>query len=71
MANQNNSHQEEVLTEEQAAAQYSEQVQIRRQKLADLKARGQDPFEKTSYPVTAHAAQIVQQFELFMSNFIT
>lgn len=63
MANQNNSHQEEVLTEEQAAAQYSEQVQIRRQKLADLKARGQDPFEKTSYPVTAHAAQIVQQFE--------
>ena len=34
----------------------SEQVQVRRQKLADLQAAGHDPFTLTKYPQDAYSA---------------
>ncbi len=43
-------------------AAYSELLQIRRDKLAALRADGADPFVQTSYPVDAHAAEIKAQF---------
>lgn len=54
---------QEVLTQEQMEEQYSEQVRIRRQKLSDLKGAGNDPFEITSFDTTAHAADIINDFE--------
>lgn len=46
-------------TEEQSL---SELMQIRRQKLADLKAEGKDPFARTTFDRTAYADQIVGRF---------
>ena len=54
---------QEVLTEAEIAEQYSEQVRIRRQKLADLKAADKDPFQITSFDRTAYAGDIINQFE--------
>ena len=42
--------------------EYSELLQIRRDKLAALRAEGADPFTRTSYPVTDHAAAIKERF---------
>ena len=36
---------------------------VRREKLADLQANGQDPFQITKYDVTAHAAEVKEKFE--------
>lgn len=36
----------------------SEQVQVRRQKLADLQAAGHDPFTLTKYPQDAYSADL-------------
>ena len=36
----------------------SEQVQVRRQKLADLQAAGRDPFTLTKYPQDAYSADL-------------
>ncbi len=47
------------LTEEQR----SELLQIRRDKLAALQAAGADPFEITSFDVTAHNADIRAEFD--------
>lgn len=41
----------------------SELLQIRRDKLADLQAAGEDPFAMTRYTVTAHSEEIKQKFE--------
>ena len=41
---------------------YSELLQIRRDKLATLKADGRDPFEKTSYPTDSYANEIQENF---------
>ena len=40
-----------------------DQVRIRREKLAQLREEGQDPFEITSYDVTATSAQIKNDFD--------
>ena len=48
---------------EQTAAEYSEQVRIRREKLSQLKEAGNDPFELTVYDVTASAEEIRERFE--------
>ena len=37
----------------------SEQVQVRRQKLADLQAAGHDPFTLTKYPQDAYSADLL------------
>ncbi len=49
---------------EPTAAEYSEQVRIRRDKLAQMKEAGNDPFEKTLYDVTDYAEQIKAQFDV-------
>ena len=41
----------------------SDQIRIRRQKLAEMKEAGKDPFEITKFDVTAHAADIKANFE--------
>ncbi|MCI6639342.1 MAG: lysine--tRNA ligase [Pygmaiobacter massiliensis] len=46
----------------QETAPYSELVQVRRDKLAALQAEGRDPFVKTTYQVSAHAAQVKAEF---------
>jgi len=48
---------------EPTAEEYSEQVRIRREKLAQMKAAGNDPFELTSYDVTGYAEDIRARFE--------
>ena len=40
----------------------SEQVQVRRQKLADLQAAGHDPFTLTKYPQDAYSADLKVEF---------
>ena len=47
----------------QDAPEFSELLQVRRDKLAALKDAGQDPFEITSFERTACAAGIVENFE--------
>ena len=41
----------------------NDQMQIRREKLAALQAEGRDPFVITKFEVSAHAAEIQQDFE--------
>ena len=40
-----------------AAPADSEQVQVRRQKLADLRAAGSDPFAITKFPQDAYSSR--------------
>ena len=58
MSDQN--HQNQPVQEE---LPLSELLQIRRGKLADLQAKGQDPFAITKYDVTHHSSQVREQFE--------
>ena len=46
-----------------AEENFSDQIRIRRQKLAEMKEAGKDPFEITKYEVTAYAADIKSNFE--------
>ena len=41
----------------------SEQVQVRRQKLADLQAAGNDPFTLTKFPQDAYSADLKEEFK--------
>ena len=41
----------------------SEQVQVRRQKLADLQAAGNDPFALTKFPQDAYSADLKEEFK--------
>jgi len=41
----------------------SELLQIRRDKLSDLRARGQDPFTITRFEVTHHSSEVKDRFE--------
>ena len=45
------------------AEEYNEQVRIRREKLSALKERGADPYQLTTYDVTAYAEEIRERFE--------
>ncbi|MCD7947361.1 MAG: lysine--tRNA ligase [Oscillospiraceae bacterium] len=47
----------------QAEQPLSELLQIRRDKLRQLQEEGLDPFQITKYPVTAHAQEVVDQFD--------
>lgn len=53
------------MSEEQ---QYSEQTRIRREKLASLRAAGEDPYKLTKYDVTARAADISSKFDEYENN---
>ena len=46
-----------------AEENFSDQIRIRRQKLAEMKEAGKDPFEITKFDVTAFAADIKANFE--------
>ena len=46
-----------------AEENFSDQIRIRRQKLAEMKEAGKDPFEITKFDVTAYAADIKENFE--------
>jgi len=48
---------------EAAQPELSELLRIRREKLADLKARGKDPYLHTKYERTSCAKEIVEKFE--------
>lgn len=52
-------------TVEPSAEEYSEILQIRRDKLTSLKESGRNPYEQTSYDRTAYANQICENFESF------
>lgn len=56
---------EEIInqTAENEEQELKEILQIRRNKLADLQNEGKDPFEITVCNQTAHAAEIVENFE--------
>jgi lysyl-tRNA synthetase class 2 len=41
----------------------NELLKVRREKLADLKENGKDPFQIMKYDVTHHSAEIAEQFE--------
>lgn len=58
MAEQNNQPAQEMTQQE-----LSEQIKIRREKLAQLQAEGKDPFEITKCEVTHHSNEIKDNFE--------
>jgi lysyl-tRNA synthetase class 2 len=43
---------------------YSELLQIRRDKLADLRSRGKDPFLQTKFDATHHTTEILENFDI-------
>ena len=53
------------MAENNAAPQLdlSEQVRIRREKLAGLQAEGKDPFVITKFDVTHHSTEVKENFE--------
>lgn len=60
---QNTAVQEAEAELETTEEQLSELLQIRRDKLAALKAEGNDPYEITVYDRNAYAAQVVEHFD--------
>ena len=54
---------EEKMTPEMQEQEMGELLQIRRDKLTELRNEGKDPFAVTKYDVTAYAADIVARFE--------
>ena len=62
MSTENNQQapaEEHIMTEEELG----EQRQIRRNKLADLRAMGRDPYVIETYDVTAHSMDIKDNYE--------
>ena len=47
---------------QQTQQEYNQLVAVRRQKLADLQAAGNDPFQQTKYPVDSFAGTIKEQY---------
>ena len=63
MADQNNSQPDVRQDAVQEEPSLSELLQIRRDKLADLREKGQDPFVITKFDVTHHSDEIKDRFE--------
>ncbi len=55
--------QQNNVPQGQGGLSESEQVQVRRQKLADLRAAGTDPFTITKYPQDAYSEDLKKAFE--------
>ena len=51
------------MEENKELQELTEQIQIRREKLAQLQAEGQNPFEKTKFEVTKHSDEVKAEFE--------
>ncbi len=56
---------QQMAEQELTKQELSDQMQVRRDKLAALQAAGQDPFQITVYHRTAYAADVVDQFEKY------
>lgn len=54
---------EEKIINDAAEQDIGELLQIRRDKLSELQKDGKDPFEVTKFDVSAHAAEVVDNFE--------
>ena len=63
MAEQNNSPPDVRQDAAQEEPSLSELLQIRRDKLADLREKGQDPFVITKFDVTHHSDEVKDHFE--------
>lgn len=63
MAEQKNNNQPEAQEVELTQQELNEQNRIRREKLAQLQAEGNDPFQIVTYDVTHHSVQIRDAFE--------
>lgn len=51
------------MEENKELQELTEQIQIRREKLAQLQAEGQNPFEKTKFEVSKHSNEVKAEFE--------
>ena len=58
MAENTNQTQSELTEQE-----LTEQIRIRREKLAQLQSEGQNPFEQTKFDVTKHSDEVKTEFE--------
>ena len=63
MSDQTNNRQDAEKQGVQEEPSLSELLQVRRNKLAELQERGQDPFTITRYDVTHHSLQVKDHFE--------
>ena len=63
MTEENVINQEPEISEEEAKAALSEQMLVRRNKLQNLKDRGEDPFTITKFDVTAYSTEIIEKFD--------
>jgi len=54
-----------ILTNEELLAELSEQNRIRLEKLTELKATGNDPYEITKFPVDTKNSEIAENFEKY------
>ena len=61
--NKNNSNNKQPDT--------NEQIEIRKQKLADLQAAGKDPYQITKYNVSSHAVEIKDNYEDYEDKTVT
>ena len=50
---------------------YSDQVRIRREKLAQLQQEGRDPFRQTKFVVSAYSTQIKEHFDEMEGSSVT
>ena len=46
-------------------------LKVRREKLAELQANGEDPFEITKYDVTNHSTDVKDDFEAYEGKAVT
>ena len=51
-----------VVEENKELQELTEQIQIRREKLAQLQAEGQNPFQKTKFQETNHSDEEKEDF---------
>lgn len=65
------SDQTNHVPQQEAEQSLSELLQIRRDKLAALKAGGCDPFQLTKYKVTAHSADIKDNFDTMEGSMVS
>ncbi len=55
----------EQIQQEQNPKELTEQMQIRRAKLAELQENGADPFQITKYDVSSHSSDLKDHFEAY------
>ncbi|MBR2325657.1 MAG: lysine--tRNA ligase, partial [Clostridia bacterium] len=61
---------EDIITQ-QEEKELQEQARIRREKLAKLRGEGRDPYQITSFPVTANSVSVKGEFEAWEGKTVT